>query len=228
LPIGAYGIAINYREGSPDSELYSGFSWPIGMAVRRAMDTLTEYSVAMKWLCRIPLMAPAFILMVGMGHQADLITRAETCELQRRTIGIPPSKKETKVTKKSSSSSSSNGNGGTSEAVITYAPFLVQANLDHWITNKKADVQDSLPRTNLCQSHLKRATSSSSYAAMTLPTAIPLLWQMLCEPSIWDDQTIYGTIMCPASGTYTTVIDAPHKTASKSSKKGVATKSKKR
>jgi hypothetical protein len=185
------------------------------MAIRYMMDTLNDYSTACKWLHRIPLMAPAYILMCGINNtEAQLITRCETVELQRQTIGhsstvssSSSSRKETKSSAKkasNNSSSSSNNNTNNSTPLITTAPYLVQANMDHWISSKKLDIQDSLARSNACHSQLSRAPAN-----VTLADGTTLLWRLLCHPSIWDDQTIYGTIMCPAVSAYTTVIEAP-------------------
>lgn len=83
-------------------------------------------------------------------------------------------------------------------------PWLVQANLDHWVTLRRFDHQESLPRTKLVHQSLKALVQQG------LPVDEARMWQVMGLDPIWDEETIYATVSIPADDRFVTLIDNPH------------------
>lgn len=96
-------------------------------------------------------------------------------------------------------------------------PWLIQANMDHWLRSKKLDHQQSLPRVALANQAL---LSLSSAAAVDEES----MWRLLAQHPIWDEETIYASVSIPARDRFVTLIDNPHPPPPR--KKGAAAKRK--
>lgn len=122
------------------------------------------------------------------------------------------------------------------------ARVLVQANMDHWDNTARNDHQESLPRRSLAHSMLKkmgyivggdrrvtseeggRQASSAPSRRANVAGAESEMWDILYTYPIWDERdTIYATVMCPASSTYENSLQCP-KGKGKSNQKLVAGK----
>lgn len=222
---GAYALAVNYREGSEDSKLSEDFSLPIGFAVRRAFESCATFEAVVEQLSSCELMAPCYFVVCG-ADRGELITRTELTEERRLSLAPPASaasgsgsgsggagaageskgERKAEVKSEQSAAAAPKGKGAPAKAATaavsrTVVPYLVQANLEHWVTSKKQDVQESLPRSALCHKTLKTLGGKVSEQA---------LWQLLFTKPIWDaGTTIHATVMCPATGRFTTVVRNP-------------------
>ena len=106
-------------------------------------------------------------------------------------------------------------------AAPSASPWLIQANMDHWLRSKKLDHQQSLPRV---------ALAHRSLLSLTMPDAATgavdeeTLWRVLAQNPIWDDETIYASVSIPARDRFVTILDNPHPPPPR--KKGAAAKRK--
>jgi hypothetical protein len=84
-------------------------------------------------------------------------------------------------------------------------PWLIQANMDHWLRSRRLDEQESLPRTRLVQAALV-AHARASDAPLTEED----MWRILALHPIWDEETIYASISVPATDRFVTLLHNPH------------------
>lgn len=92
-------------------------------------------------------------------------------------------------------------------------PWLVQANMDHWLKSRAHDHQESLPRTRLAHRVLQQQLQ-----AQALPANEARMWQLLALDPIWDDETIYATVSVPAADRFVTLVNNPHPQDKKAAK----------
>jgi hypothetical protein len=83
----------------------------------------------------------------------------------------------------------------------------VQANMDHWVRSKQRDMRDSLRRVAVARRLLAAAPKIDAAT----------LWSVVFADPIWDCDSIYGNVLCPARGVYETRLSPP---ASPPSSKG--------
>ena len=91
------------------------------------------------------------------------------------------------------------------ETLPSTVPWLVQANMDHWLTSRRLDHQESLPRTRLVNQTLKGLITMDS-SSMTEVA----MWRLMGQHPIWDEETIYATIAIPAEDRFVTLIENPY------------------
>jgi hypothetical protein len=210
------------------------FSFPVGYLVRHVLESCRDYASAQAVLHTAPLMSHTyFMLSAAKAEQgAVLITRdafasVRPVKLQLDATGRKGSAAASSVAAASSSpaaaaaassSSSSKGIGVLAAAAVPSAaalrrvppalpsssPWLVQANLDHWLTSKRLDHQQSLPRTRLVSRALTEARANQ------VAHTEARMWQLLSADPLWDEETIYATVSIPAQDRFISLVQCPH------------------
>lgn len=161
----AFGVAVNFRsskeeesedenQNESENQQVEQFRLPISFLIRHILDTSSTYSNTISKLVSTPIMAPCYIIVVGVGIEGAVITRNEINEEQRRTLtkystqSSPQSSLWSRFTSLFSTSFS------TSTSPFSSSSLLIQANLDHWLTDEEDDVQESLLRCKLANEML--------------------------------------------------------------------------
>lgn len=93
-------------------------------------------------------------------------------------------------------------------------PWLVQANMDYWLTARRLDHQSSLPRTKLVHQVLKRHVDGGDAIDESR------MWRLMALDPIWDEETIYATVSIPSQDRFVTLIENPHPAPPTKGKKG--------
>lgn len=259
-----YAVCVNFRievdEDENESESDS-FRWPIGLLVRHSLESCSSYSSAVTLLSSAPLLAPCYFIVIGAAPSEGVqITRSCDDCLQPKVLDMSKQTLSTCMNSQiqssensswwnvfsswwNSSSFKSRTNGGDrkqssqSHQVMSTSPYLVQANMDHWIKAKKLDFFCSLPRTTLVHQHATRllsnnanktssksskankssssssSSSASSSSSITSTSSLCISSSLLCTLlglyPIWDDDTIHATVCCPAESKFDSFIDHP-------------------
>jgi hypothetical protein len=165
------------------------------------------------------MMSSAYFTVVGLrGTDAMLITR--DCDASVKPVQLLASSGCAAVAASSGGVVAAAACGAAAGAPIAQSlraippaapsasPWLVQANMDHWLDAKKLDLQQSLPRTRLINQTLQAGMRAGAVAGDRLTTE-RRMWQLLSLPPIWDDETIYATISVPAEDRFITLVQCP-------------------
>jgi hypothetical protein len=189
---------------------------PIGFAVRVACETLPTFAEAVQFLSTAVLTAPTYFSVVGAArNEAVVLTRSETtlCNTQQLLAAVDDVASPTAaafaaatVATVATAPSSARGSAANKAKVpkqrAAVLPHLVQANMDHDDAGD-ADFMCSRVRTQQVQRAFRLPKGSAGNFGGSKAVVQGLLWKVLVQGhDVWDDQTIYGAVMCPASGEY--------------------------
>ncbi|CAF3459527.1 unnamed protein product [Rotaria socialis] len=144
---------------------YFSSGWPIGFLVREILESIDTYDLAVEQLAQTPIIAPCYFTICGTS--------------QCKTFGTLITRRQT-----------SEENRCT---LIEHGP-IVQANIDHWSSNKDEDILSSIQRRAVSKRFLDNMKPMNEYK----------LWKLLSEYPRCNEITIYGTFMCPEYGIYHT------------------------
>eukprot|EP01083_Nonionella_stella_P073751 199624_1 len=194
----SYAVAINFKPGDLASGSQSHppcATWPIGFLVRHTVEHCENIQTATDTLSNAPCMANFYAILAGIGEtEGCVLTRAP------RTLNNRLDLQSVSELSKPEQST------GIMQRLISNishiwrppktSPFLIQANLDHWVMSKRHDAQESIPRVKLASRKLQRIFSERGCVTEDE------LWSLLKEDPITDDWTIYLTVMCPAKNKF--------------------------
>jgi hypothetical protein len=93
---------------------------------------------------------------------------------------------------------------------VSTSPWLVQANMDCWLTARRLDHQESLPRTKLVNQTMKSILANGAASVGSASMTESHMWQLMSLDPIWDEETIYATVSIPAQDRFVTFIQNPH------------------
>jgi hypothetical protein len=208
----AFGAAINFRplpsllralstrqlsESSDESKLRIALTdavsalqqtpsaLPIGLWMRIACETCSNFDSLLLSARSQPLAAPTFISLVGItATQGVVLARDPSsvvserdfshCSSQPPVPSSQPLKKRRRI------------------AEAAPANFIVQANSDVGVRSE----QDFFMSRQRCRAVTIRMQKHGDVAIAAK------LWKALKPACVWDSQTIYGVVMCPSDDTY--------------------------
>lgn len=221
-------VAVNFREppeGVNGSPLAVGEgAWPVGILLRHCLETEVSESHLLQALIGRPLMAPTYFIFAS--DQRGLIITRDTrseCTRLNDVEGATPATDAKKGQKRDKRGKRSKQCGAV--AALHATGILVQANVDHWETDRTCDIQESFVRldkvlslsrdsqlTMETQSTLKQAgdakdqlqsdpqcpTAATHGESKRLAVTPSELWRWMSAFPVWEKgYSIYATLMVP-------------------------------
>ena len=185
----SFSVSVNYRR-SKGMDKYGEIAmlqnlfrlivgnWPVGYAVRDAMETCETFTDAVDWLQNVELIVPVYFTVCGCGvDEGAIITRDRSPNDPEKDVVFL-------------------GDDGTSCLVQTNMDCSKQDPTDNsiatYIENDWQNICDSRKRRLFVQSCLNTVEDDD----VTETT----MWQLMTTKTICVDDTIYTTFMHPADG----------------------------
>lgn len=144
--------------------------------MRECLQHADGFDTAAKWLRTSELIAPCYVIMAGATEgRGEVITRSRSYEANPH----PDSLLE-----------------------LHTAPHgaIVQANADQWIDDPALDVTQSAVRCSRVHEALRARAQSETAKAQWSRS----LWEVMSRYPVYNQDTIYGTLMVPALGVFET------------------------
>ena len=207
-------------------------SWPIGFLVRKILCTQDDdndgddvnckftYQWAKKELQNSVLISPVYFTVSGVKtNEGCIITRdrdkdTNFMSLEYRNFvskNNNQNKNKNKHKRKqnananvntdtnpNSDDAKNNNDNDSKENGGIKREYLVQCNMDHWSNDPEDDIMDSKLRRNVAFRRLKNINYKVSHGKDSQ------LWDLLNQDPIWNDITVYGTLMSASQSYYET------------------------
>eukprot|EP01084_Bolivina_argentea_P233288 392972_1 len=188
LRYGPNGFSISVNERETDDGLWENLkqaicgSWPIGFLVRKVLSQKDNinFNSAKSILKNSPLIAPVYFIMSGYNkNEGCLITRdrednKQFLQLNSKTGAVTDKKKLDTL----------KYNTGNKD-------FIIQTNIDHWI---------DCPTDNVLWSVERRIVACKKLTKINYKATYDMLWGMVTEHPIFNEITVYGTLMSVTDG----------------------------
>jgi hypothetical protein len=181
---GKFSVSVNFRVtgGSflTNAIAALGAAWPTGFLVRSVLAEDRGFDVALASLSGSPLIAPTYFTVCGAKpREAALLTRDRRGEATRPSPG---------------------GTDLPSRWTMERHGPVIQTNADYWSTDPNDDILWSFDRIDTVRSELQRLVGRVTEVD---------LWRIMSIEPVLNELTVYGTIMCPATGLYKTHTPLP-------------------